>query len=134
VTTPLSILVVDDEFDIAELLAELLATQGHRVTTATNGALAQALLATNDYDLVITDLMMPIIGGVELVQGMRASPRHAEIPVILISAQRDVAVIGHGLVQATLQKPFSPRALYAAMERVIADREASIAGAKPPTG
>jgi DNA-binding response OmpR family regulator len=122
VAARLSILVVDDEFDIAELLAELLATRGHCVTTAINGLLGRALLTRNDYDLVVTDLMMPVLDGIELVQGMRADPRLAGIPVIMTSARRDVAVVGRGLVQATLQKPFSPRALYATIDRVTADR------------
>ena len=90
------------------------------MTTATNGAIAQALLAEHTYDLVITDLMMPVIGGVELVAAMRGAPRLAAIPVIMLSAQVDVAAIGHGLAQATLQKPFSPAAMYAAMDRVLA--------------
>jgi DNA-binding response OmpR family regulator len=111
--------VVDDEFDVAELLAELLTARGHRVTTAINGLLARSLLLGNDYDLVITDFMMPIIDGLELVQGMRASDRLAGVPVIMISAQRDLpSLVGEGLVQATLQKPFSPNALYAAIGRV----------------
>jgi DNA-binding response OmpR family regulator len=112
----LYILVVDDEFDIAELLGELLTARGHKVTTAINGLLARSLLAATDYDLVITDFMMPLVDGIELVQGMRADPRLGRVPVIMISAQRDLpAVVGNGLVQATLQKPFSPAALYAAI-------------------
>jgi adenylate cyclase len=120
VEAALSILVVDDEFDVAELLAELLATRGHRVTTAINGLLARALLLSNDYDLVVTDLMMPIVDGIELVQGMRMNDRLSGVPVILLSAQRDLPpiVIG-GLVQSTLHKPFSPKALYAAIDQVI---------------
>ncbi len=119
VEAALSILVVDDEFDVAELLAELLATRGHRVTTAINGLLARALLLGNDYDLVITDLMMPIVDGIELVQGMRMDDRLAGVPVILTSAQRDLPpIVNRGLVQSTLHKPFSPRALYAAIDRV----------------
>jgi CheY-like chemotaxis protein len=119
----LSILVIDDEFDIAELLAELLATRGHRVTTAINGLLGRTLLTNHDYDLVITDYMMPIVDGIELIQGMRADPRLAATPAILLSGRREIATIGGGLVQATLQKPFSPRALYAAVDQVIADRD-----------
>lgn len=121
-TAALSILVVDDEHDIAELLAELLMSRGHRVATAGNGQLARALLASDRYDLVITDQMMPLVDGVELVRGLRADPRLADLPVIMISAQRDLAVIREGLVQASLHKPFSPRALYAAIERVTARR------------
>jgi DNA-binding response OmpR family regulator len=117
----LAILVVDDEFEIAELLAELLAERGHRVTTAANGLVGQALLARHDYDLVIADFMMPIIDGVQLVQAMRAEPRLASVPVIMISAQLDVmSGAADGLVQGMLQKPFSPKALYAAIDRAIA--------------
>jgi DNA-binding response OmpR family regulator len=119
VTPGLSILVVDDEFDVAELLAELLAMRGHRATTAINGLIARSLLDSHDYDLVITDFMMPIVDGIELVRAMRAIPRHARVPVIMISAQVDaIAQAGDGLVQVTLQKPFSPRALYAAIDQV----------------
>jgi CheY-like chemotaxis protein len=115
----LSILVVDDEFDVAELLAELLAARGHKVTIAINGLLARGLLTTTNYDLVITDFMMPLVDGIELVQGMREDPRLARVPVIMISAQRELpAAVRAGLVQATLQKPFSPAALYAAITLV----------------
>jgi DNA-binding response OmpR family regulator len=121
VKAELSILVVDDEFDVAELLAELLITRGHRVTTAINGLLGRSLLMENDYDLVITDFMMPIVDGIELVQSMRSNDRLAGIPVIMISAQRDLPrIVGEGLVQATLQKPFSPEKLYATIAQVTA--------------
>jgi DNA-binding response OmpR family regulator len=123
VANGLSILVVDDEFDMAALLAELLAARDHRVTTAINGELGRTLLMRNDYDLVITDFMMPIVDGIELVQGMRTDHRLAGVPVIMISAQRDLPpVVGEGLVQATLQKPFSPAALYTAIDRVTGGR------------
>jgi CheY-like chemotaxis protein len=119
----LSILVVDDEFDVAELTAELLATRGHRVTTAINGLIGRTLLVDHGYDLVITDYMMPLVDGVELVQGMRGEPRLAQIPVIMISAQRELpASVGPQLVQAVLQKPFTPRALYEAIAQVTAGR------------
>jgi CheY-like chemotaxis protein len=120
VTAGLSILVVDDEFDVAEVLAELLAERGHRVTTAANGLVGKALLAEHRYDLVIADFMMPIVDGVQLVESMRAEPRLARVPVIMISAQLDVmAVAADGLVQGMLQKPFSPKALYAAIAQAI---------------
>jgi CheY-like chemotaxis protein len=115
----LSILVVDDEFDFAALLAELLEARGHRVTTAINGLLGISLLRSNDYDLVITDFMMPMLDGIEMVKAMRAEPRLSGVPVILISAQKDiVSALGEGVAQAALHKPFSPNALYAAIDRV----------------
>jgi DNA-binding response OmpR family regulator len=119
VTAGLSILVIDDELDIAELLAELLAQRGHRVATAVNGIAGRTLLMRNDYDLVITDYMMPIVDGVQLVEGMRADRRLARVPVIMISAQRDLPRgVAEQLVQATLQKPFSPQALFTTIARV----------------
>lgn len=122
----LSILVVDDEFNIVELLAELLEARGHRVTTAINGLIATSLLHSNDYDLVITDFMMPIVDGITLVQGMRASPRLAAVPVIMASAQYDViATAGAELVQVALRKPFAARALYAAIDRCTSLRARS---------
>jgi DNA-binding response OmpR family regulator len=119
VAAGLSILVIDDEFDIAELLAELLAQRGHRVATATNGLVGRTLLMNTAYDLVITDYMMPIVDGIQLVEGMRADDRLADIPVIMISAQRELPRgVADRLVQATLQKPFSPDALFSTIARV----------------
>jgi DNA-binding response OmpR family regulator len=116
----LSILVIDDEFDFAELLAELLSARGHRVATAINGMVGRTLMADNDYDLVITDFMMPIVDGIQLVEGMRNDSRLAGVPVIMISAQPDLpAHVREPLVQATLQKPFSPETLYATIARVV---------------
>jgi CheY-like chemotaxis protein len=121
VQSRLSILVIDDEFDVAELLAELLTARGHRVTTAINGLLAQGLLRDHDYDLVISDFMMPLVDGIELVQSMRADPRLADIPVIMISAQRELPpVVAPGFIQVLLQKPFTPRALHDAIAQVTA--------------
>lgn len=120
----LSILVIDDEFDVAVLLAELLAARGHRVATAINGQIGKAMLMSQPFDLVITDFMMPVVDGLELARCMRAEPKLAGIPIILISARIDgVASDGHGLVQAMLQKPFSPKALYAAIDDVTARAE-----------
>lgn len=116
----LSILVVDDEYDLADLLAEMLTERGHGVTTAMNGMLGMALLMSKEFDLVISDFMMPIMDGVEMVKSMRAEPRLARVPVIMMSAQVDaVAPEGKRLVQALLQKPFRPKTLYAAIAQVL---------------
>jgi DNA-binding response OmpR family regulator len=113
----LCILAVDDEPDLANLLAQLLSVHGHRVTTANDGASARALLLSSDYDLVVTDLMMPIMDGMELIQSMRADRRLAGIPVIVASAQpEDLLLLDGAPVKAALHKPFSPNELYGAIE------------------
>jgi DNA-binding response OmpR family regulator len=120
VAEQLSILVVDDEYDLADLLAELLAERGHRVTTAINGMLGMALLMSKEFDLVISDFMMPVMDGLEMVKSMRVEPKLAAVPVIMMSAQIEtVAAAGNGLVQAVLQKPFRPKALFAMIAEVL---------------
>src|SRR3990167_8883059 len=61
----MTILVVDDDPEIADLLAEILTTDGHRVDTAANGRLALAQLETRTYDVILSDLSMPVLGGPE---------------------------------------------------------------------
>src|SRR2546430_10037137 len=63
--TPRAILVVDDEAEIAALLAEMLEGAGHRVEIAADGAVALEMLERRGYDLILTDTKMPVLDGVE---------------------------------------------------------------------
>jgi CheY-like chemotaxis protein len=116
-----AILVVDDEFALAQLLEELLVLRGHRVTLALNGQLALAHLQKSAVDLVLCDVMMPIMTGTEMVSAMRAEPRFSGVPVILMSAQPQLVAdaSSKGLVERVLVKPFTPRALYEALEALL---------------
>lgn len=84
----LSILIVDDERSIAELLADLLEGAGYEVFVATNGRSALAIARRELPALVLTDLMMPGVDGVEFVRRLRASPITNTIPVVLMSSVR----------------------------------------------
>ncbi len=121
VSERLSILVVDDEFDLAELLSELLTDRGHQVTTAINGLLGMSLLMSNEFDLVISDFMMPVMDGIDMVKTMRTEDRLANLPVIMMSARAEAVVgcVEAGLVQALLSKPFLPKLLFTTMDRVL---------------
>ena len=81
-----TILVVEDESPIRELLAEVLRGEGHRVLAAADGLAALALLDRETPDLVLTDAMMPGLDGLGLAARMRADPRTAGVPVVLMSA------------------------------------------------
>ncbi len=83
-----SVLVVDDETVLLEMMAALIADLGYRVITATNGydALAALSRETAPPDLIISDVMMPCMDGVELAREVRGSPRWRDVPVILMSA------------------------------------------------
>jgi two-component system sensor histidine kinase and response regulator WspE len=79
------ILVVDDSHTVREMERRLLVRAGYVVTTAQNGQEAWNLLRLNDYDLLISDVDMPQMNGIELVQKVRDNPRLARMPIIILS-------------------------------------------------
>lgn len=81
------ILVVDDELVLAETLKDLLIFHGYTVEIATNGVLAQQKLDQSQFDLVISDIRMPMMDGMQLLQHINQN--HRGLPVILISGFSD---------------------------------------------
>jgi two-component system sensor histidine kinase and response regulator WspE len=79
------ILIVDDSHTVREMERRLLTRAGYTVTTAQNGQEAWNLLRLNDYDLLVSDVDMPQMNGIELVTKLRESPRLARMPVIILS-------------------------------------------------
>ena len=106
-----TVLVVDDEFDILEALKDILELEGYRALGAPNGALALKAMKESPPDLVIADLMMPVMDGLELLKAARADRQLAKVPVVLMSALRPrVSQTEYGWT-AFLQKPFDLNAL-----------------------
>jgi CheY-like chemotaxis protein len=105
-----TILLVDDEHGLLENLTELLEGEGYRVASAANGQDGLARFQKEKPDLVVTDCMMPIGNGRDLVRGMRGLPEFRSTPVIMMSAlTRAVALTdASGTVEVTvfLKKPF----------------------------
>src|SRR5215210_2572732 len=81
-----TILVVDDEFIIANMLRTVLEGEGYRVVMAANGQEGLESLAATPVDLVICDVMMPVLDGVELCHELKSSPTYRAIPIVLMSA------------------------------------------------
>jgi two-component system, chemotaxis family, sensor histidine kinase and response regulator WspE len=79
------ILVVDDSHTVREMERRLLVRSGYTVSTAQNGQEAWNLLRLNEYDLLISDVDMPQMNGIELVTRVRANPRLVRMPVIILS-------------------------------------------------
>jgi CheY-like chemotaxis protein len=102
-----TILVVDDEFGIGELLEALLQDDGHRVLTAMNGRHALERMAEAKPDLVISDLMMPVMDGASLLRAMRATADLQDVPFLLMCAlpEASIADVATGY-DAFLRKPF----------------------------
>jgi CheY-like chemotaxis protein len=106
VTDAALILVIDDDYDVCEVYAEALAESGYDVVTRRNGQDALLFLdeATTVPDLILVDLMMPVMDGAEFVTRLRQRPELDAVPVIVMTANR-----GRPPVEDTPQllKPFT---------------------------
>ncbi|MBA3736448.1 MAG: hybrid sensor histidine kinase/response regulator [Actinobacteria bacterium] len=103
------ILVVDDESSMRFLLRMVFESEGFEVVEAHHGAAAlERVKEDPPPDLVVTDLMMPVMGGRELVERLRANPETARIPILVVSANASAVVPG---ADAALRKPFDRDAL-----------------------
>ena len=91
------ILVVDDSHTVREMERRLLARSGYLVSTAQNGQEAWNLLRLNEFDLLISDVDMPQMNGIELVTRVRANPRLSRLPVIIVSYKDRVEDRNRGL-------------------------------------
>jgi CheY-like chemotaxis protein len=102
-----TILVVDDEFGIGELLEALLQDDGHRVLTAMNGRHALERIAEAKPDLVISDLMMPVMDGAALLRALRENPELKDLPFALMCALPESSITDRvSGYDAFLRKPF----------------------------
>jgi CheY-like chemotaxis protein len=118
-STPHSVLIVDDEFGLAEMLREMLRDYGYDVTLAINGRLALDILGERSIDLVITDMMMPVMDGAELAAAMRSTDPHRQTPIIMMTSLPSAVPAQQALFQAVLRKPFTPELLLTTMEACL---------------
>lgn len=109
----ITVLVLEDEADFAEVLRDVLELRGFRVVLAHNGKDGLARAAEETPDIIVTDLMMPIMDGHEMMEQLRASEELREIPVIMMSATERV---GH---RPFLRKPFRVDALIALIHQML---------------
>lgn len=115
------ILIVDDEFDIVDVLGDLLTAEGYQVVTAANGREGLMRLHDSAVDLVLLDCMMPIVDGPEMLRIMREDENLVHIPVIMMSAaemRQQVQALG---CSAFLKKPFDLNSLLGTVARLIDD-------------
>jgi two-component system, OmpR family, phosphate regulon response regulator PhoB len=120
--SPARILVVEDERDIAALIAYHLTKEGYRVRTAEGGQEALASVSAERPDLMLLDLMLPGFSGYEVLQEMKRRPDAAEVPIVVLTARRDEADRVMGLELGAddyVTKPFSPRELVLRVQAVL---------------
>lgn len=113
-----TVLVVDDEFDLLQSISSVLELEGYRALQADNGRSALKSLDETRPDLVVSDVMMPLMTGYELVSRMRRMPACKDVPVIIVSSI-DPALHPRGSWQGVLTKPFDIDRFLGEVRRLI---------------
>ena len=103
-----SILIVEDEYGLAELLRDMLTELGYDVSLAINGRLALEVLREREIHLVLTDAMMPVMDGPELARAMRADDRHRRIPIVMMTSLRAAVPSDAGSVRGRSREAVHP--------------------------
>jgi two-component system chemotaxis response regulator CheY len=111
------ILVVDDEPDERFLVGRTLMKQGHDVRVAQNGTAGLEAVREWAPDLVVTDVMMPVMDGVEFIRRLRGDPATAAIPILAASGDTHLA----GAADALLEKPYDDRRLVEIVDALLAE-------------
>ena len=118
----LDILVVDDIADCRGVLAAMLEGQGHTVRTADCGEAALASIASKRPDVVLLDVMMPGMSGLEVLERVRSTPVTASLPVILLTARSGDDDMVNGYQKGAdyyIPKPFTVRQLVRGLAMVL---------------
>lgn len=116
------ILVTEDDPDIRELIAISLGMAGHAVERAEDGESALRQAVANPPDLMVIDVMLPGISGIEVARELASDPRTASIPILILSARGQSHDVDEGLASgahAYVVKPFSPRELAARVNAML---------------
>jgi phosphate regulon transcriptional regulator PhoB len=117
-----NILIVDDEPDLVTLVSYNLKKEGFGVVTAADGEEALQKIKKTDFDIILLDLMLPGIQGMELCRIIRGNPKTQHVPIIMLTAKGEEADKIRGLETGAddyMTKPFSPKELIARVNAVL---------------
>ncbi len=129
------ILVIEDDEDIQELIRYTLSREGYQVFAATDGEAGLKKVEATLPDLVLLDLMLPGMDGLEICKAIRSGVKTQTIPVIMLTAKGEEADMVAGLEVGAddyMAKPFSPRILLARIRTVLRRRKREDAGEEAP--
>ncbi len=116
------VLVVDDSETIRRIVATTLRVGGYEVALASDGSSAMNLLAAQDFDLVITDLIMPIMDGLRLISRIRAEDRLKGLPILVLTTEgveTERRASQEAGANEFLVKPFHPRRLLGMVQELL---------------
>jgi two-component system chemotaxis response regulator CheY len=116
------VLTVDDSRTILAMLHHTLSGAGYDVLQAADGQQGLDVLDTERVDIVITDINMPVMDGIEFIRRVRASGRHASLPILILTTEtsqdkRDQGRAAGGT--GWIVKPFDPQKLISVIQRVV---------------
>ncbi len=120
-----SILIVEDEAEIAELIQFHVKRDGLAAAVVASGRMALDVIARRRPDLVVLDLMLPDLDGLEVCRRLRWEPETRDLPILIVSAKGEESDIVSGLELGAddyLTKPFSPRVLMARIKNLLRRR------------
>lgn len=120
------ILIIEDDADIRELIRYHLIRDGYRVLEAAGGRDGLELARSEAFDLILLDLMLPELGGLDVCRALKSYPKIAGTPIIMVTAKGEEADIVVGLELGAddyIVKPFSPRVLMARIRSVLRRKE-----------
>jgi two-component system phosphate regulon response regulator PhoB len=127
--TEKSVLIVEDEADAAELFAEMMRVSGFRVRKTSSSTPALSMMTEEKPDIVLLDIMMPEVSGLDILRQMRLDPALANIPVVVVSAKGMPADIRNGMeagASTYLTKPVGFLELKEAVERALGNQSPAV--------
>ncbi len=125
------VVIVEDERDIAELIQYHVEREGHATLIAENGSDGLKIIRDETPSLVILDIMLPDLDGLEICKKLKREPATADIPIIMVSARGEESDIVVGLelgAEDYVTKPFSPRVLIARIKAALRRRVTDASG------
>lgn len=133
---PKMVLIVDDDDEVARTLQSMIERQGFETTRAENGAVALSKIQARRPDVILLDIIMPVMDGFQLLSVLRKMPEARDIPVIILSVRNDDATVSaawQGGATLYLPKPFSSRELMTVLRRVVLVADELRENGKTPT-
>jgi len=116
------ILAVDDSKSMRQMVSMSLKSAGHDVTEAEDGAMALDIAKKQGFDLIVTDINMPNMNGIELITALRTMPNYKFTPILCLTTESSDDMKGKGKSAGAtgwIVKPFSPEKLLATIARVL---------------
>ncbi len=117
-----AILVVDDSASVKAAIRIALTAAGYRLAEAADGAEGIARANAGNFDLIITDLNMPVMDGLTMIETMRTMPAHAGVPIVFLTTESDETMKQRARAAGAtgwLTKPFDPEQLVKVARKVL---------------